>query len=105
MAYYFFESGWGPDPIPMKLFWMSIGSILIVTATLILLLRAPATNFHQHFLPETQRRALLFFIWWMSALAIAKEGLVFGPSRWEGAYTFFIVDCVILSTLLWKLKT
>lgn len=44
--------------------------------------------------------AALFFLWYLSLLAIAKETAVFGWGRWEAAYTIFLGSAAILTVLL-----
>jgi hypothetical protein len=42
----------------------------------------------------------LFFVWYLSVLAIAKEMLVYGLARWEPAYTGFLLLGALLSFLV-----
>ncbi len=43
---------------------------------------------------------IMIFCWLLSAVAILKELLPFGPARWEPAHTFFIVYSGLLTLLL-----
>lgn len=49
---------------------------------------------------EVVRMATLIAIWWLSALAIAKETVPLGLGRWEPAFTFFILFSLAITVLL-----
>lgn len=56
-------------------------------------------------LERTLLTTTLIFIWYMSAAAIVKESMIWGPSRWEAAYTLFLVFSAILTPfLLYRLR-
>lgn len=48
-------------------------------------------------LERTLAATTLIFIWYMSAAAIIKESLIWGPAQWEASYTLFLVFSGILT--------
>jgi hypothetical protein len=50
--------------------------------------------------PYDIRFAILFFSWYLSGIAIAKNVLPAGLAGWESAHTCFVIFCVFLSLFL-----
>ncbi len=57
-------------------------------------------NFPYDFLKRIFFFAFIFFIWYLSAVAIGKQTAVAGLERWEAAYGLFLIDSLILTMAL-----
>ncbi|HXV28094.1 MAG TPA: hypothetical protein VD913_03930, partial [bacterium] len=65
-----------------------------------MLLRADESWLEERGLDYLLLTSVMFFIWYVSGVAILKELIPAGIKRWEPAYTFFILYACILSVIL-----
>lgn len=100
LLYYWMENG----PLGMHQTWLiATAAAFLIGQGLMIFSRWDHFSIH---LEKTISNVMIFWIWFLSMLAIAKETFMLGLRRWEMADTFFLLlSFIITALLIWKRKT